>query len=299
MNADDSRGFSLVELVASLAIGTLILAALSGIATQATRTREEMDASSELQQQAQFAMERMVRTARSPARVFVPRRENAGTAYSESVRNVLAMSLDPSLDRDGNGFADADNDQDGRIDEDFGDDSTNDGAAGVVGIDDDGDGSVDEGDSRDDDEDGSQGEDRQDGVDNDADGLVDEDFTRDMNEDGSPGVAGVDDDGDGSIDEGLNQSDDEQGSTDEDWLDTVVYRLNGTTLLERLPNLNPADGNAFTERPIAEGVSQFRVEYIAPVAIGRPALLDITLTLVDAAGVAASLNTRIRIAAGS
>jgi hypothetical protein len=64
----------------------------------------------------------------------------------------------PGLDRDGNGFADADNDRNGTPDDDLPADETHDGAAGMKGIDDDGDGSIDNGGSTDNDEDGTVGE---------------------------------------------------------------------------------------------------------------------------------------------
>ena len=52
-----------------------------------------------------------------------------------------------------------DNDGDGSVDEDWGDDINGDGEPGVAGIDDDGDGSIDEGNFKDDDEDGTKDED--------------------------------------------------------------------------------------------------------------------------------------------
>ena len=90
----------------------------------------------------------MVDAVRASRRVLIPMPEVAATAHSESQRNVLAMTLDPTLDRDGNGFADADNDRDGRIDEDFERGRDQRPEAGIVGIDDDGDGAVDEGDDQ-------------------------------------------------------------------------------------------------------------------------------------------------------
>ena len=77
----------------------------------------------------------------------------------------------------------------------------------------------------------------------------------------------------------------------------MVFRLTGSTLVERLPNVNAASGTAYTERTIATGVTTLRVEYIAPAAAGRPARLDITLTLTGAAGATASVNTRSRVGA--
>jgi type II secretory pathway pseudopilin PulG len=297
MNRERSKGLSLVEVLGSVAIGALVIAGLAGIATQTSRARERLTAASQLEEQAQFALERMLRAARATDVLLVPRPERGGTAYSEAVRNVLALALDPTLDRDANGFADADNDRDGRIDEDFDDDMTKDNQDGIVGIDDDGDGSTDEGDSKDDDEDGARDEDERDRSDDDGDGVVDEDVKRDNNDDGEPGLEDVDDDGDSSTDEGNKEDDDEDGTSDEDWLDVVVYRLSGTTLLERLPNLNASSGTAFTERAIATDVASFRVEYIAPVAAGRPVLLDLTLTLTGAGGASTTLNARTRLGA--
>ena len=147
-----------------------MLGGLAGVAVQATRAREQVGAASQLQEEAQFALERMLRAVRSSNRLLIPRPERGGTAYSESVRNVLALALDPTLDRDADGFADADNDRDGRINEDFGEDVTKDSQDGIVGVDDDGDGGIDEGDARDDDEDGTHNEDDLDGADDDGDG---------------------------------------------------------------------------------------------------------------------------------
>jgi hypothetical protein len=162
-------------------------------------------------------------------------------------------------------------------------------------VDDDGDGLVDEGDSNNDDEDGTTNEDKLDGIDNDGDGLIDEDVTKDMSNDGKPGFAGVNDDGDLFTDEGASQDDDEDGRSDEDWIDVVAYRLSGTTLLERAPDLNPVTGNDFTERTVAEGVTLFRVEYLPPAAADRPATVDITLSLGGSGVAEASLNTRVRV----
>jgi hypothetical protein len=58
---------------------------------------------------------------------------------------VLAVALPPTLDRNGDGFADADNDHNGIADDDLPADETKDGAAGIKGIDDDGDGTADNG----------------------------------------------------------------------------------------------------------------------------------------------------------
>ena len=292
-----SSGLTLVEVLGSLAIGALLFAALAGVALESTRALEIATGSAELEQDAQFALDRMVDAVRASRRLLVPKPERPSTAYSESQRNVLAVTLDASLDRDGDGFADADNDRDGRIDEDTGDDATNDAAAGIVGVDDDGDGSIDEGANGDDDEDGATNEDKSDGVDNDADGLVDEDMDKDANDDGKPGIAAVDDDGDSSVDEGNREDDDEDGQKNEDWLDARVFRLVGTALVERLPDPNASSGTAFTERTIATGVSDFRVTYFPSAGAGLPPTLGISLTLAGPGGAAAAVDTRVRLGA--
>ena len=139
-------------------------------------------------------------------------------------------------------------------------------------------------------------------MDNDVDGLIDEDFGADMNADGAPGLAGVDDDGDGQIDEGNNNDDDEDGLIDEDWLDTVVFYLQGDSLVERHPvpwdesGGGGVTGRDYVESTIAEGVTRFRVER---VLTSSPSihLVDLTLELTAANGDVVSLNTRVRVGA--
>jgi len=114
----------------------------------------------------------------------------------------------------------------------------------------------------------------------------------DVNGDNQPGVAGYDDDYDGSIDEGTNNDDDEDGSRDEDWFDPVVFFLNGTTLMERLPDINPAHGADYSEYAIAENVTYFRVERIAGAST---LLVDLTLEITLPDSEPTSLNTRVRI----
>ena len=300
-----SPGFGLVEVLATVAIGALIAVALTGVvkaaldAEQASRNRHA------LTRDARFAMQRIVRAVSRTERLLLPLAENPVTTYSESVRDpgVLAVTLDPTLDRDGDGFADADNDKDGQIDEDIGRDVNNDGQPGIAGIDDDNDGGVDESNGDDDDEDedqtGNKDEETMNGLDDDGDGAVDEDLDADLNRDGMAGIAGVDDDGDLSVDESSKEDDDEDedetGNKDEDWLDSVVYFSSGTDLIERMPNLNPADGLDYTERVIAENVTRFRVERIAQGA-GRAVQVDITLDLQSGAA-QVSLQTRVRVGA--
>ena len=229
---------------------------------------------------------------------------------------VLALTLGPALDRDEDGWADANNDKDfldlnnsgtrdagepERIDEDAGADVSNDKLPGIAGIDDNGDGSIDISAAaipgNDDDEDDVADEDKRDGSDTDGDGAVDEDWAADVEADGQAGLAGVDDDLDLNTDEGDPQDDDEDGNKDEDWLDPVVFFLVGDTLIERVPNLNPVDGNDYSEYAIAEHVSYFRVERIAATG-KRTVLVDITLGLSMPDAEPIQLTTRVRVGGG-
>ncbi len=315
---ENVAGFTLTEVLVTVGILALILVGLAGVLEQALKAESAIRERNDLTRQARFALDRMATAVSATRLLLLPLAENPGTAWSESIRDpgVLAMTLDPTLDRDGDGWADGNNDKDfldlnqnatrdpgepERIDEDTSADATYDSAHGIVGIDDDGDGSVDEGSPApggvftDDDEQGGYNEDPINGLDDDGDGAIDEDWSAEQSGDAKPGIAGIDDDKDGQIDEGSTPDDDEDGIINEDWLDAAVYYLNGAVLLERLPDLNPNDGNDFTERVIAENVASFRVERI-PQGAGRAVLVDITLGLAgDHAKV--QLHTRVRVRA--
>jgi len=309
------RGFTIIELLVSLAIAALLLGALSGLVNTAFESRTATSVHNDALQEARFAIQRMATAVLGTDRLLLPLADNPNTNWREHVREqtvpasapegdsvlataVLAVTLDPTLDIDADGVMDADNDKDGRVDEDTADDASNDLAPGIIGIDDDGDGLVDEGSiTPDDDEDDGDDDDHHDGQDNDGDGSVDEDASHDMNGDGAPGIAGFDDDGDGSIDEGHTHDDDEDGVRDEDWFDPVAFYLNGSTLIERRPNLNPVDGTDFTEYVIAENVTRFRVERI-PDAGKRAVLVDIALEISNPSGDPLSLSTRVRVGGG-
>lgn len=314
-------GFTIIELMISLTIAALLLSALNGLVNNAFATRDDTATSIDSARDARFAMQRMVTAVLGTQRLMLPLADNPNTNWREHVREqtlpasapegsstlataVLAVTLDPSLDINEDGVFDADNDGDGLFDEDPPGDVTNDFETGIVGIDDDGDGQIDEAHSSsspaedDDDEDGTANEDGWNGIDDDGDGVVDEDPKKDMNGDALPGIGGFDDDGDGTIDEGDKNDDDEDGLINEDWLDAVVFFLDSGVLMERRPNLNPADGADFSKYAIAENVTRFRVERIP--AIGkRSVLVDITLELTPPGGDPVSLNTRIRVGGGS
>lgn len=237
--------------------------------------------------------------------MMIPFPDNPNTdGRDESVREVLAVTLDPTLDRDGNGCMDADNDCDTAVDEDLPTDATKDDKPGIIGIDDDYDGLVDElsSEPRDDDEDDTVTDDWIDGIDNDGDGAIDEDANYDMNNDGKSGIKKVDDDGDGEIDEGPIGNDDEDLLTDEDWLDPVVYSWdpNSQTLVERQPNLDPTDGGEFNDQyVIAENVTGFRVTRQLRETGDRAELVEITLKLGDPNATGISLRSLVRVGGGS
>ena len=115
------RGLTLVELTLALGIGALIVGALVNVASGALAVREQVRTREDALEEARYAMQRMVRAVQGTTRLLVPRADDPGTAHDESVREpgVLAVTLDPAIDRDANGVADADNDGDGRIDEDL------------------------------------------------------------------------------------------------------------------------------------------------------------------------------------
>lgn len=291
-------GFTLLEMLISISIAALLLASLVGVVANALHAGEDARDRNALTGDAHFALQRMVHAVSRTRRLVLPLAENPSTPWSESDRDpgVLAVLLDPFLDRDGDGVMDADNDGDGLIDEDLPDDNNADGAAGILGVDDDGDGLIDEHapddgtpgwspswHSSNNDEDLNWSEELLNGVDDDGDGAVDEDINGDMD------LAWRDVGADYNNDDG-------DAATDEDWYDTVVYHLVGTTLVERMPNLNPVDGTDYTELVIADGVTQFHVIRI-PRGNGSAVQVDITLAL---AGLTASVTvqTRVRVGAG-
>lgn len=306
------NGFSLLEVIISVAISGFLIAAISGVVGTALNAERGSRQQNDTLQQARFAMQRMVEAVIKSRRLMIPLGENPATAWKESERNVLAVTLDPTLDRDKDGWADANNDKDfldvnnngardagepERIDEDFAADNTNDNSAGIINIDDNGNGAVDEVAGNDNDEDQQNSEEKMNGLDDDGDGSIDEDVDKDMNGDGLAGIALVDDNFDNIVDNGQNDDDDEDGLISEDWLDPVVYFLNGTTLMERMPNINPVNGADYTEYPIAENVSELLVKRITG-GNGTTALVDISLTLSPPGAVPVTLTTRIGVGSG-
>jgi len=323
----DNNGFSYIELMLAVTIASLIMLGLGGVISQALQSQDVVHEKNRLTREARFAMQQMTHNIRYSRLLILPLNDNPATNWPEQIREqtvpasapignsllataVLALTLPANVDQDDNGFADADNDNDGLIDEDPGADNNNDGASGCRGIDDDGDGQVDEGvvdgdgQYSDNDEDGANQEETLDGLDNDKDGSIDEDIKSDTSNDGKSGIAAIDDNGNGLIDESLKNDDDEDGKNNEDWFDPVVFYLAGSTLRQRTPVPWDEDGNGtidgrdFIESDIAENISRFRVERL-PLASNRAQLIDITLELTSPVSAEkVSLQAQVRLGAG-
>ena len=312
-------------MMIALVLSAILFAGLGSVVGQAIDTRDVVHETNELTRQARFAMEQMVRTVSHSRLLLLPMNDKPASNWREHIREqtvppttptddstqytaVLAVTLPAYVDLDGDGYPDADDDKDGRIDEDLPNDIHHDFAPGIIFIDDDGDGSIDEVplSNWDDDETlALVNEDPIDGIDNDADNNVDEDPASDNNGDGCPGVCGVDDDGDGLIDEGATDDDDEDGGSFDDPYDPVVFYLNGGDLMQRTPVPwdtdgisipdGPVDGRDFIASPIAENVTRFRVERL-PQGGDRSQIIDLTLELTSpVTGEMVSLHTQVRV----
>ena len=314
-------GFTLVEMLIATALAGLLIAGLNGAIGQALTIQDSVSKKNDLTQQARFAMEQMVRAVSQSRLLMLPMADKSVTLFVENIREqtvpasapppgsslgtaVLAVTLPAYFDLDGNGIPDADNDGDGRFDEDLPADTTYDLKPGIVGIDDDGNGIYDYSLSpaADDDESSNfaQNEDVINGVDDDGDGITDEDPGADNNGDGCAGICGVDDDADGVVDEGSVADDDEDGSSNEDWYDPLVFYLVGSTLIQRTPVPWDESGGGlvsgldFIEEAIAENVTRLRVERVSQA--GRSQIVDLTLQLTSPdSGEIVSLHTRVRV----
>lgn len=323
-NRYGKHGFTYIEMMLSVTIMGVVMLALMGVVNTAAETGGSVRSSNDLTRQARFALQRMVRYAGHSRRLMLPMRDKPASNWPENIREqtippspptgdstfataVLAITLPAFVDLDQDGFADADDDEDGLIDEDLPNDNSHDFFPGIMLIDDDGDGQIDEDPSNwwDDDETNAiYNEDPANGIDDDDDNNIDEDTASDMNGDGCPGICGVDDDGDGAIDEGSADDDDEDGGEFDDPYDPVVYYLSGQSLIERMPvpwnedgNSSPdgpVDGRDFVESAIAENVTRLRFERLDDGTVLE--LVDIELELTDPdSGETVSLQTRVRI----
>ncbi len=319
LRSTHNKGMSLIELLAAISLGAFLVLGLAELAGQALQSYDRSREINALTRQARFAMQRMVKALSHTRYLQLPMNDKASTNWAENIREetvpptpptddstkytaVLAVALPLYLDLDQNGFPDADDDQDGLVDEDAPADLNNDTVIGIYMIDDSGNGTVDEGGAPDsDDETSSRNDDPVNGLDDDGDNNVDEDPPGDMNADSCPGRCGVDDDGDGVIDEGNAEDDDEDDGDDEDWINPMVFYLDNGTLKERTPvpwdtdSSGGVDGRDFVVSDLAENVTRFRVERI-PLGTDRLQRIDLTLEMTGpATGEIVSLQTQVRI----
>ncbi|MFK8020098.1 MAG: PilW family protein [Pseudomonadales bacterium] len=309
-------GFTLLELLITLAIAGVLVAGLTSIVTSSMNSAVEIHRKSNLQSQAHLAMRRMVEAIQRADRLTVPQRDNVNTgSIRENFRRgvfpvpagwndtaVLAVTLDGYSDIDLVDGADRDNDGDGRVNEDPPADWNFDYAPGLWRLDDDGDGEIDEGDNDDDDEDGTSDEDWLDGIDNDGDGRIDEDPGADVLNNGCPGLCGTDDDGDDLVDETFSGgvgNDDEDNLGGEDWLDLRVFHMSNNQLLERIPapfevsGTPPISGRDFVEEVIAYDVVELSFERLDTGTNAE--LVRIELKLENEEGERVELETTIRV----
>ncbi|MFK7914921.1 MAG: prepilin-type N-terminal cleavage/methylation domain-containing protein [Pseudomonadales bacterium] len=316
----NQRGFTLVELLVSMALAAILLASLASTVFIIGQSQDQQTNTAALAREADFALRRMSMATSASNRLLLPLHDRLDSVYTEHSREqfvpaaapspgttfdtaVLAVALGAHSDLDFDGVPDADNDGDGLIDEDWPADQTNDGATGLVNLDDDGDGLVDEAvffATTDDDEESILDVEAVNGLDDDNDGSVDDDTDDDMNRDGEAGIAGLDDDGDGSIDEGSRNDDDEDGSVDEDWLDAHAFYLSGSDLVERLPVPWDANGDSaqdgldYLESIVATGVTYFSVQLLTS-AYAPAQLLEVGLILEDSDGFQVKRTLRLRV----
>jgi prepilin-type N-terminal cleavage/methylation domain-containing protein len=316
----NNQGFTLVELLAAISLGAILVLGLSELVGVAFRTYDRASEVNEMTRQARFAMQRMVRAVSHTRHLQLPLNDVSSSNWAENIREetvpptpptddstkytaVLAMNLPLFSDLDQDGFPDADDDRDGQVDEDMDEDCSDDGESGIYLIDDDGDGRIDEDNKKSDDESNSNNDDPANGVDDDGDNNVDEDPPSDMNADGCPGVCGVDDDGNGIVDDVAldEEDDDEDGNLNEDRSNPMLYFLDGSSLKERTPVPWDADSDGsvtgldFITSDLAEHVTRFRVERI-PLGSDRRQRVDLTLELTSpVSGESVRLQTQVRI----
>jgi len=260
-------GMSLIELMIAMTVTLIAAGSLTYAVRSALAGWEAMERRELLLHGATLAVDRMAAAVNRAGTVLVPQPD-------VPVRDVLAV---PGM---------LDNDGDGLVDEDVGQDIHNDTQSGIAGLDDDGDGLVDEDLMGDDDEDGRTNEELFNGLDDDGDGLVDEDLMSDITNDAKAGYAATDDNRDGFVDNGAGAADDdEDGSGDEDWLDPVVFTLSGTLLLER----RAMKAGGYRESVLAERVTAFEAQRLT--GPGNRCLVRISLELDDGQGRRLALTT--------
>lgn len=307
-------GFTLIEMLLSMAIAAILAVGLGQLASQALQTKASLHPYAEQDAQIAYALKRISTVVTNSPDLILPFPDRPITSAAENIREqwkighphynnktaILAVLMPRDWDFDRDGVPDADNDGDGYFDEDWPEDNDFGYGSGLFELDSDNDGT--RSDStwylKDDDEDPI------DGIDNDHDGWIDEDPPDDMNKDGQPGVANVDDDGDGQIDEGYpatkHEDDDEDGKRNEDWRDPVVYYLKNDVLMERTPvpwdtTLNGSvTGRDIIKRELLPNIIYFRVERHEEAMVQQE-LVSIRLDIERPDGTVHTVNRTVRV----
>ena len=104
------RGYTLIELLVALTLAALLMAGLAGVTGNALQISDAGRERLELNRQARFAMDRIVRMVSGSPGLVLPLADNPATAQSEYIHTALAILLPRDSDLDGNGVADADGD---------------------------------------------------------------------------------------------------------------------------------------------------------------------------------------------
>ena len=93
----ESPGLTLIEILGALAAGALLMMAVGTSVTGALDVWQATQERTELTRQAHFAMDRMVAAVRATSLQMIPLPENPVTPHIESIRDVLAVTMDPTL----------------------------------------------------------------------------------------------------------------------------------------------------------------------------------------------------------
>lgn len=258
-----TRGFTLLELLIVLAIGSGLLTGVAYLLNLGIRTHNSGVAEAEARQTLEFALQEIGRALRETQDVLVPNTHDMDRNDNDPAKNLLVVSLSPVLDANNDGFFDADNDRDGVVDW-----QVRQFAVGVA---------------------------RQFPL------RSAVNLPRDMTNDNRTGVRGIDDDGDDNVDEAqcsANYSNDETTCDynwnyeySADWLDAVVFMVRASSgvnyLVQRQPAPLGANGQAWTNHALARNVTVFTVKRITS-GVDRE-LVEVKLCVaVDAVNQAAS-----------
>ncbi|MDH3276109.1 MAG: type II secretion system GspH family protein, partial [Gammaproteobacteria bacterium] len=79
-------GFTLLELILSLAIAAVLMGALTGVVGRVLEVKDDTQLRNNTMREARFAMQRMVTAVRQSDRLMLPLADNPNTNWRENVR---------------------------------------------------------------------------------------------------------------------------------------------------------------------------------------------------------------------